>query len=431
MLHTNIGVNAAGHLTFAGVDTTELAARFGTPLYLLDEGRVRARAREYVETMRECMPEGSAPLYAGKALSFAGIYRVVCSEGMNIDVVSQGEIATALAAGADPARMFFHGNNKTDAEIAYAIAHRIGHFIVDGFDELYAVDRAAAEAGVVQRVLLRLTPGIDPHTFEAVNTGMDCQFGVQMDRAMEFLSEALECEHLSVVGLHCHIGSQVFDAQPFLDAADIMLSFMADALTLRGFIPEYLDLGGGFGVRYTEDDPFVDIPAEIRRIAERVREGVRARGLFEPAILLEPGRSIVADAGMTLYTVGQVKPGTDGAKNYVTVDGGMSDDPRFALYGSRYTVYPASRMNEERELVWTVAGRCCESGDVVAENVALPAPRRGDLLAVAVTGAYNFSMASNYNRVCRPALVMLRGGEARVGVRRETPEDIMARDVLD
>ena len=431
MLHTNIGVNAAGHLTFAGVDTTELAARFGTPLYLLDEDRVRARAREYVETMRECMPEGSVPLYAGKALSFAGIYRVVCSEGMNIDVVSQGEIATALAAGADPARMFFHGNNKTDAEIAYAIAHKVGHFIVDGFDELYAVDRAAAEAGVVQRVLLRLTPGIDPHTFEAVNTGMDCQFGVQMGDAMRFLSEALECEHLSVVGLHCHIGSQVFDAQPFLDAADIMLGFMQDALTMRGFIPELLDLGGGFGVRYTEDDPHVDIPAEIRRIAAHVREGASKRGLFEPAIMLEPGRSIVADAGMTLYTVGQVKPGTLGAKSYVSVDGGMSDDPRFALYGSRYTVYPASRMNEEKDFVCTVAGRCCESGDVVAENVALPSPRRGDLLAVAVTGAYNFSMASNYNRVCRPALVMLRGGEARVGVRRETPEDLISRDVIE
>ena len=348
MLHTNIGVNAAGHLTFAGLDTTELAARFGTPLYLLDEDRVRARCREYVETMRESMPEGSVPLYAGKALSFAGIYRVVCSEGMSIDVVSQGEIATALAAGADPARMFFHGNAKTDAEIAYAIKNKVGHFIVDGFDELHAVDRAAAEAGVVQRVLLRLTPGIDPHTFKAVNTGMDCQFGVTMDRAMHFLSEALECEHLSVVGLHCHIGSQVFDAQPFLDAADIMLGFMQDALTLRGFIPELLDLGGGFGVRYTEDDPHVDIPAEIRRIAAHVREGAAKRGLFEPAIMFEPGRSIVADAGMTLYTVSQVKPGTGGAKNYVNVDGGMSDDPRFALYGSRYTVYPASRMSGEK-----------------------------------------------------------------------------------
>ena len=431
MLHTNIGVNAAGRLTFAGVDTTELAARFGTPLYLLDEDRVRARAREYVQTMRECMPEGSVPLYAGKALSFAGIYRVVCSEGMNIDVVSQGEIATALAAGADPARMFFHGNNKTDAEIAYAIKNKVGHFIVDGFDELCAVDRAAAEAGVIQRVLLRLTPGIDPHTFKAVNTGMDCQFGVQMGDAMRFLSEALECEHLSVVGLHCHIGSQVFDAQPFLDAADIMLGFMQDALTMRGFIPELLDLGGGFGVRYTEADPHVDIPAEIRRIAAHVREGASKRGLFEPAIMLEPGRSIVADAGMTLYTVGQVKPGTLGAKSYVSVDGGMSDDPRFALYGARYTVYPASRMSGEKDFVCTVAGRCCESGDVVAENVALPSPRRGDLLAVAVTGAYNFSMASNYNRVCRPALVMLRGGEARVGVRRETPEDLISRDVIE
>ena len=419
MLHTNIGVGAAGHLTFAGVDTTELAARFGTPLYLLDEDRVRARCREYVETMRECMPEGSVPLYAGKALSFAGIYRVVCSEGMSIDVVSQGEIATALAAGADPARMFFHGNAKTDAEIAYAIKNKVGHFIVDGFDELHAVDRAAAEAGVVQRVLLRLTPGIDPHTFKAVNTGMDCQFGVTMDRAMHFLSEALECEHLSVVGLHCHIGSQVFDAQPFLDAADIMLGFMADALTMRGFIPELLDLGGGFGVRYTEDDPHVDIPAEIRRIAAHVREGAAKRGLFEPAIMFEPGRSIVADAGMTLYTVSQVKPGTGGAKNYVNVD------------GSRYTVYPASRMSGEKDFVCTVAGRCCESGDVVAENVALPSPRRGDVLAVAVTGAYNFSMAMNYNRVCRPALVMLRGGEARVGVRRETPEDLISRDVIE
>lgn len=429
MLHDNIGVSGS-RLTFAGADTAALAQKYGTPLYLMDEERIRARCREYVNTMRECMPERSAPLFAGKACSFAEMYRIVCSEGMYVDVVSQGEIATALAAGVDPKKMFFHGNNKTDAEIEYAIKNGIGYFIVDGFDELYAVDAAAAAAGVVQNILLRLTPGIDPHTFEAVNTGrLDCQFGVPMPNALHFLEEALECEHVSVTGLHCHIGSQIFDAQPFLDAAKIMLNFVEEAVTLRGFLPEMLDLGGGFGVRYTEEDPYVDIPAEIRRIGEFIRTGIKARGLLEPAILLEPGRSIVADAGMTLYSVGQVKT-NEGCRSYVSVDGGMSDNPRFALYGSRYTVYPADRMDEEADFVCTVAGRCCESGAIVAENIALPRPKRGDLLAVAVTGAYNFSMASNYNRVCRPAVVMIKNGESRVAVRRETPEDIIARDVL-
>ncbi len=429
MIHDNLGINEKGHLTFAGADTVDLAREYGTPLYIMDEQRIRMRCRQYVETMRECMPEGSVPLFAGKALSFKGIYRIVCSEGMYVDVVSMGEIATALAAGVEPSKLFFHGNNKTDAEIAYAIEKRVGHFIVDGFDELYAVDAAAAAAGVVQPVLLRITPDIDPHTFEAVNTGrLDCQFGVGTDKALHFLSEALECEHLSVVGLHCHVGSQVFDAQPFLDAARIMLGFLEDALTMRGFIPEMLDLGGGFGVRYTEDDPQVDIPAEIRRIAQFVRTHAQARGLFEPAILLEPGRSIVADSGMTLYTVGQVKE-IEGCRNYVSVDGGMSDNPRFALYGSRYTVYPAGRMNEKADFPCTIAGRCCESGALVAENVLLPRPERGDTVAVAVTGAYNFSMASNYNRVCRPPVVMVNGGETYVAVRRETPEDLMARDM--
>ena len=429
MLCDNLS-QAGGHLLFAGRDTVELAEKYGTPLYLMDEQRIRHNCRVYRENMERYFTR-ALPLYASKALSCRRLYEIVAEEGLGADAVSPGELYLAKSAGFPMERVFFHGNAKTDADIRLAMEWGVGYFIVDNTDELLALERLAGERDRVQPVLLRLTPGIDPHTFEAVSTGqVDSKFGVAIEtgQAMEFLALALAQRHLRVVGVHAHVGSQVFDSQVFYDTADIMLRFLAAAGERLGWQAEMLDLGGGYGVRYTRQDPVVDIGYELSTVARCIREGCAALGLREPMILLEPGRSIVADAGLTLYTVQSTKT-IPGYRSYAAIDGGMTDNPRYALYRSSYTVYPASRMDEERSFVCTVGGRCCESGDVIQENVALPTPRRGDILAVCTTGAYNYAMASNYNSIPRPPIVMVDGARDYVAVRRETFEDLAGREL--
>ena len=427
----NLGVNAAGRLTFAGQDTAALAQRYGTPLYLLDEDRVRRNCRVYLEAMRASFGDNFRVLYASKANSFTQIYRVVAEEGLGIDVVSRGEVHTAARAGFDLSRAYFHGNAKTDADIEDAMAHGVGYFIVDNEEELCAVDEIAARRGIVQKILLRVTPGIDPHTYEAVSTGkVDSKFGsaIETGQAEALTVLALGKAHAELLGFHCHVGSQVFTEDVFERTARVMLDFIADMHDRHGYTAKEFDLGGGFGVRYVESDPVPDVPKKIADIARVVKDTCARRGIPAPMLLLEPGRSIVADAGLTLYTVASVKRIPE-YKNYVAVDGGMADNPRFALYKSRYTCLPAGDMNAPREFPCSVVGCCCESGDILQENVSMPAGiRRGDLLAVCTTGAYNYSMASNYNRLPRPPIVMLRGGESYVAVRRETPEDLTALD---
>ncbi len=431
MLYDNLGTNDRGHLTIGGVDTVQLAEEFGAPLYVLDEDQVRANCRTYRQAMARWMPAGSMPLFAGKALCFKGLYPVLEEEGMGADVVSPGEIYTALAGGFPAEKLYFHGNNKTDEDLAYALDNGVGCFIVDNHQELARLNQAAGERGRRQRVLLRVTPGIDPHTLQAINTGrIDCQFGVPIEtgQAARFVAEALTMEHLEVEGFHSHIGSQIFEAEPFCDAVDILLDFAQGLRQDLGFVARTFNLGGGFGVRYRESDPVVDIPANIQALSEHLRQGCQEKAYPLPRILLEPGRSIVANAGLTLYQAGGIKT-IEGYRSYVTVNGGMTDNPRYALYRSPYTVLPASRMEEPRDFVCTLAGRCCESGDLIQEDILLPRPERGDLLAVLSTGAYNFSMASNYNRLCRPALVMVRDGQARLAVRRQTFADLAACDL--
>ena len=431
MLYDNLGTNDRGHLTIGGVDTVQLAEEFGAPLYVLDEDQVRANCRTYRQAMARWMPAGSMPLFAGKALCFKGLYPVLEEEGMGADVVSPGEIYTALAGGFPAEKLYFHGNNKTDEDLAYALDNGVGCFIVDNHQELARLNQAAGERGCRQWVLLRVTPGIDPHTLQAINTGrIDCQFGVPIEtgQAARFVAEALTMEHLEVEGFHSHIGSQIFEAEPFCDAVDILLDFAQGLRQDLGFVARTFNLGGGFGVRYRESDPVVDIPANIQALSEHLRQGCQEKAYPLPRILLEPGRSIVANAGLTLYQAGGIKT-IEGYRSYVTVNGGMTDNPRYALYRSPYTVLPASRMEEPRDFVCTLAGRCCESGDLIQEDILLPRPARGDLLAVLSTGAYNFSMASNYNRLCRPALVMVCSGQARLAVRRQTFADLAACDL--
>ena len=418
MLHNNITVGDNGHLYFAGQDTVALAAQYGTPLYLMDEAAIRRQCRLYQAAFRKHFGADGRPLYAGKACCFKRLYEIMCEEGMGIDVVSSGEIYTALQAGYDLRNAYFHGNNKTDADIACGMDSGVGYFVADNAEEIRAIEAEAARRGLRQSVLLRLSPGIDPHTFEAVSTGrVDSKFGsaIETGQAEEITCYTLAQPHVELVGFHCHIGSQIFDAEVFERAAEIMLTFIAAMRDKHGYTAHQLDLGGGYGVRYLPGDPELDIDNTVGRVAATVRAVCARLDIPMPEIHMEPGRSIVAAAGMRLYTC---------------VDGGMADNPRFALYRAAYTCLPAGKMTEPRELEASVVGRCCESGDIIQEHVLLPVSvGRGDILAVCTTGAYNFSMASHYNRLPTPPVVMLRDGGSYVAVRRETPADLCARDV--
>ena len=431
MLSSNLTIGANGHLYFAGHDTVGLAKEYGTPLYLMDEQRIRENMRMYLQAFRTHFGSGSRPLYASKAASFKRIYEIAKEEGMGIDVVSSGEIYTAMKAGFDLANAYFHSNNKTDEDIAFAMDHGIGCFVVDNREELDAIDQIAGEKGKKQPILLRLTPGIDPHTYEAIATGkVDSKFGtaIETGQALEMVRHTLTLKNIDLKGFHCHVGSQVFGEDIYERASEIMLDFMAQCEKEFHIQLPQLDMGGGYGVRYTDDDESVDIPAAIGRVAKHMKAYCEKIGMALPEIHMEPGRSIVADAGLTLYTVGTIKKIT-GYKNYVSIDGGMTDNPRYALYEAKYTIYHANRPEDEKDLIADVVGRCCESGDIIQPNVALPEPKRGDILAVCTTGAYNYSMASNYNRVARPAMVMLTKEKSYVAVKRESLEDIVRNDV--
>ncbi len=430
MLHTNLAINENGHLAFAGVDTVELAKEYKTPLYVLDEERIREKCRAYINSMKKYFGEGSEALYASKALSFKGIYQIVKSENMSIDVVSGGEIYTAKESGFPMERVYFHGNNKTDYEIAFAIDSGVGFFMADCREELQAISRIAGEKGTTQKIIMRLTPGIDTHTYEAVRTGqVDSKFGtaIETGQAIKMVEFALSLPNLSLEGFHAHVGSQVFDGETFCQSAEIMIDFIALVKKELGYEAKILNLGGGFGVRYIESDPHLDIENTIKEISVYVKNKCTSANVNMPKILMEPGRSIVADAGLTLYSVGSVKT-IIGYKSYVSVDGGMGDNPRYALYGSLYSALIANKADKEASFKCTIAGKCCESGDLIAEDINLQECEKGDILAVLTTGAYNYSMASNYNRIPRPPIVILKDGKSRIGVKRETYEDIVKND---
>ena len=424
----NIKRDEGGELLFAGASVRSLAERYGTPLYLYDEERIRERIATYKEAIASAFPEGSGVLYASKAASFVRLYEIMREEDIGIDVVSSGEIYTARLAGSPLERAYFHSNNKTDEDIAYAISSGVGYFVVDNEEELFAINEEAEARGIKQKILLRITPGIDPHTYAAVATGkVDSKFGsaIETGQAEMITRAALSLGGIELSGFHCHVGSQVFDATVFIKAADVMLNFISYIKNTLGYFPRELDLGGGFGVRYVMSQPTLDIRASIFELADFMNGKARELSIPLPRILLEPGRSIVADSGMTVYTVGTVKR-IPGYKSYVSVDGGMADNPRFALYGSPYAMATVSAPEGECES-YSVVGRCCESGDILQENVLLPKSiKRRDLLACFTTGAYHFSMASNYNRLLRPPVVMISGGDSYVAVERETLEHLTA-----
>lgn len=427
----NLGVNEKGHLTVSGTDTVDLAAEYGTPLYVMDEEMVRKNCRRFNDSMKKFYGEKGEVHYAGKAFSCMEMCRIIASEGIGLDAVSIGELYTALKAGFPMEKIGFHGNNKTDAELEFAVENGVGHIIVDNISELQRLEAIAADKGRKPAVMFRIKPGIDAHTHDFVKTGqIDSKFGFALEtgEAFEAVKEALNCENLTLAGLHCHIGSQIFDIAPFEEAAKVMLGFIAKIKTELGYEVPGLNLGGGFGIKYMEKDDPQPFEVFLERVSAVVKGECEKLGLTQPFMYIEPGRSIAAPAGLTLYTVGARKE-IPNIRTYISVDGGMADSPRYILYKSEYEAIVANKANEERTEKVTIAGKCCESGDLIGENMSLQHAESGDIIAVCATGAYNYSMSSNYNRLQKPAVVFVNKGKSRIAVKRETLDDIIRNDV--
>lgn len=422
MLYSNLSIRNH-HLYMQDIDVTEAAKEYGTPLYLMDENRIRENARKYLEYTRKYLGENAIVCYASKACDFRYMYEIMHEEGLDADVVSPGEFHIALKGHMEPSKLHYHGNNKSDYDIEYGIKNHAGYFIADSLDELTAINNIAARYNIRQKVLLRLTPGIDPHTHKKVSTGnTTSKFGISLSDAPSVIKEALSLPDIILDGFHYHIGSQIFEITPFLDALDIIFDFMHKINDTLGYLPSYLDIGGGFPVRYTADDPQISLEDYFKAIGNKLDELKNIHNI-NPRIMIEPGRSIVADAGMTLYTVGSYK--TNGLKNYISIDGGMSDNPRYTLYESRYTFVKANDADNDKYIKADIAGRCCESGDLLGEDVIISEVKRGDIIAVLTTGAYNYSMQSHYNQNQGLPVIMICDGKLKTVVKRDGLDDLL------
>ncbi len=427
-------INEKGRLEIGGADTVELAKKFGTPLYVYDENHIRNMMRVYRETLQNEYDGNGLVLYASKAFSCMGMYAIAKSEGLGADVVSGGELYTALKAGFPPEKIMMHGNNKLKDELALAVKSNVEWIVVDSLYEADILNNLAQEAGKVQNILLRINPGVEAHTHSFVQTATpDSKFGFSVadGSAKETVKNLLTKTNLCLKGFHCHIGSQIFEKQSFVLAAEKCFSFLADLKELD-FEAEVLNLGGGYGIRYTKDDPdlrFSDYADFFKSLIDAVKSACVNRNLKRPYLCIEPGRSIVGEAGITLYTVGAIKE-INGIKKYLAVDGGMFESPRYCLYGSKYEAVLANRANEEASEVVSIAGKCCESGDLIGEGFNLPAAKSGDILAVFSTGAYHYSMASNYNRNLVPPVVLVKDKKAEYLVKPQTYDDLIRNDVL-
>lgn len=427
-----LSTNENGHLMIGGCDTVELAKQFGTPLYVMDEADIIKNCKLYQDAMNRYYDGNGLVLYASKAFSCMYMCKLMNDLGMGLDVVSGGELYTAWKAGFDMSRVYFHGNNKTNDELKLAVEHQVGTIVVDNVDELERLNRIASEKNATVRIMFRIKPGIDAHTHSFIQTGqIDSKFGVALENgeAFEAYRRAVEYPHLKVIGVHCHIGSQIFELEPFKLAAKVMMNFIGDLHDKLNIEIEELNLGGGYGIKYTEEDQPINYDAYIQAVSEVVKQTAQERGVKLPKIMMEPGRSIVSPAGITLYTVGGVKEIKD-VRTYVSVDGGMIDNPRYILYESKYDAVLANKAAAPREKVVTIAGKCCESGDLLIKDIKMPHIEVGDTLAVLATGAYNYSMASHYNRIPNPPVIMVKDGKAKEAVHRESYEDLLRNDVL-
>ena len=426
-----LNVNEKGHLEIGGCDTIDLAEKYGTPLYVVDENEIRKNCRAFVKSIEDNYNGHGTVAYASKAFSCMEMYRICKQENMSIDTVSAGEIYTALKAGFPAERIFFHGNNKTLDEIEFALDNNVGRIVVDNLTELEKIEKAAEKRNITAKIMFRIKPGIDAHTHSFIRTGqIDSKFGLALENgeAMVGVKRALALKNVELCGLHCHIGSQIFDISPFELAAEVMMDFIAKIKEETGAEIKELNLGGGFGIKYTGEDKPAPYSDYMNRVAAVIKKKAEEHSMELPFIIIEPGRSIAGAAGITLYTVGAVKE-IENVRTYVSIDGGMTDNPRYILYQSTYEILCANKANEPKTEKITLAGKCCESGDLIQENAMIQKVVPGDTIAVLSTGAYNYSMASNYNRIGRPAVVMTNNGESRIIVKRESFEDLVRNDV--
>lgn len=417
-------------LVIGGIKASDLAKAYGTPLYVMDEQLLLDKCRGYIRGFK-VKENNNRVAFAGKAFLTLEMCKLINEEGLYLDVVSGGELYTAYKANFPMEKIYFHGNNKTFEEIEFGIKLGVGRFIVDNIEEIIKINEIAESYDKKQDIYLRLTPGIEAHTHDYIKTGqIDSKFGFAPvgNIIMDAVKKSLELDNINLVGLHCHIGSQIFETEPFKDAAEVMLNYIYDIKQETGHYIGELDLGGGFGIYYSEGDKPKKIEEYCNVILDSVEKKCEALGIKKPILTIEPGRSIVANAGITLYTVGTIKD-IPGVRKYLSVDGGMTDNIRPALYGAKYEALIANKASEPMTDTVTIAGKCCESGDILIQDIQIQKAKSGDTLAILSTGAYGFSMASGYNKITRPAVVFVRNGEARLVVKRQSYEDLIKEEV--
>lgn len=418
-------------LYIGGVKAEELAKEFGTPLYVMDEQLLIDTCKGYYRNFK-CEEDSNRVAFAGKAFLTVEMCKLINKEGLYLDIVSGGELYTAYKAGFPLEKTYFHGNNKTISEMNLGVELGVGRFVVDNLYEMEELNKIAKLNNRIQKIYLRLTPGIEAHTHDYIKTGqIDSKFGFAPvgNTIMNAVKHALSLENIELVGVHCHIGSQIFELEPFADAAEVMLGFINDIRKETGHLIKELDLGGGFGIHYTDEDAPRSTEEYCTTIINKVDEVCKKLSLEKPILTIEPGRSIVGNAGITLYTVGSIKK-IEGVRTYVAVDGGMTDNIRPSLYEAKYEVCITNKMNMSLDDKVTIAGKCCESGDILIKDVELPKIEGGDILAVMTTGAYGFSMSNNYNKNLRPAVVFVKGNDTRIVCKRQTYEELIENELI-
>lgn len=425
------GITPQGHLEIGGIDAVDLAKKFGTPLYCMDQQLIEENCQKFKNSFKHDTIDTEV-IYASKAFLTLAMCKLVEEQGLSLDVVSGGELFTAIRAGFPADKIYFHGNNKTLDEIVMALNYGVHRFIVDNPMELEILNGLCADLDKQANVLIRMNPGIEAHTHDFVQTANnDSKFGVSIytEKLCDIIQDIDQMYYITLKGFHYHIGSQIFETKSYLKSLDVMMEFVEKAKRNCGYETVELNMGGGYGVYYAEGDDPMDMEESLKNTLEYVQKYAKKKNINLPKLLIEPGRAIVANAGTTLYKVGATKH-TFGGKKFVFVDGGMTDNIRPALYDADYEGVIANKMNSEADVNYTVAGKCCESGDIVIKDILLPAGERGDILAVLSTGAYGYSMASNYNRIKKPAVVFIKDGKARVVVKRESYEDLIRNDIL-
>ena len=420
----------SNELCIGGISCSDLVKEFGSPLYVMDENLLISTCKSYYDNFK-CKENHNRVAYAGKAFLTKAMCKLVNEQGLYLDVVSGGELFTAYKAGFPLNKVYFHGNNKSRGEIELGVKLGGGRFVVDNLDEMKMLNEEAGKNNIKQDIYLRLTPGIEAHTHDYIKTGqIDSKFGFAPvgETIMNAVKLALDCENLNLKGLHCHIGSQIFETEPYKDAVEIMMNFMKEIKDQTGHIIPELDLGGGFGIHYTDEDKPREPKEYCEVILNKVDEVCSRLNIERPILTIEPGRSIVGNAGITLYTIGAIK-NIEGVRTYVSVDGGMTDNIRPALYGAKYEMAIANKIDEKANTRVAIAGKCCESGDIFIEDICIQKPEIGDILAVFSTGAYGFSMSSNYNKNPKAPVVFIKDGVVRLVSKRQSYEELLELEV--